>query len=265
MMAEFRSLLLDRHRNGTAAQSLSALSMAAQGVRDQLSEDVWMVLADIERALAALDGQPARPRPAADRCERTGAVRAAGAGRHRNREHGARPGVVHARCRSRAGAGAAGAWRCCGSRSAGSAHPRSTARCSRRCLWRRSRSSPSGAAIADELGSRQLLELLVIDPFNPRSVAYQLQRIRIDLRAMPNTSPTARPLRLLDSLAERVRTSDPVALAESADGHRSELDDLLAGLHRQLRDLSDAIRDQYQRQPPTLQPLFRPDVVGGTA
>ena len=114
-------------------------------------------------------------------------------------------------------------------------------------------------------GVEELLELLVIDPFNPRSVAYQLQRIRIDLRALPNTSPTARPLRLLDSLAERVRTSDPVALAESAGGHRSELDDLLAGLHRQLRDLSDAIRDQYQRQPPTLQPLFRPDGVGGTA
>ena len=32
--------------------------MAAQGVRDQLSEDVWMVLADIERALAALAANP---------------------------------------------------------------------------------------------------------------------------------------------------------------------------------------------------------------
>ena len=58
MMPEFRSLLLDRHRTGTAAQSLGALSMAAQGVRDQLSEDVWMVLADIDRALAALAANP---------------------------------------------------------------------------------------------------------------------------------------------------------------------------------------------------------------
>src|SRR4029453_7038992 len=40
------------------AQSLGALSMAAQGVRDQLSEDVWMVLADIERALASLAANP---------------------------------------------------------------------------------------------------------------------------------------------------------------------------------------------------------------
>src|SRR4029077_18995892 len=58
MMPEFRSLLLDRQRTGTVAQSLGALSMAAQGVRDQLSEDVWMVLADMERALAALAANP---------------------------------------------------------------------------------------------------------------------------------------------------------------------------------------------------------------
>ena len=51
-------MLLDRHRTGTAAQSIGALSLAAQGVRDQLSEDVWIVLADIERALAALAANP---------------------------------------------------------------------------------------------------------------------------------------------------------------------------------------------------------------
>jgi uncharacterized alpha-E superfamily protein len=110
-----------------------------------------------------------------------------------------------------------------------------------------------------------LLELLVIDPFNPRSVAYQLNRIRTDLRAMPNTSPTARPLRMLDSLAERVRTSDPVLLAETENGRRPELYDFLAGLHNQLRALSDAIRDHYQQQPPTQRPLFRPDALGDTA
>ena len=57
MMPEFRSLLLDRHRTGTAAQSLGALSMAAQGYATS-SPNVWMVLADIERALAALADNP---------------------------------------------------------------------------------------------------------------------------------------------------------------------------------------------------------------
>ena len=108
MMPEFRSLLLDRHRAGTAAQSLGALSMAAQGVRDQLSEDVWMVLAEIERALAALAATRTTRACSSTDAGRAGAVRAAGAGRDRRREHGPRPRLVHARLRPRAGAGAAG-------------------------------------------------------------------------------------------------------------------------------------------------------------
>ncbi len=43
-----------RHRRPVARRAVAA----AQGVRDQLSEDVWMVLADIERALAALTANP---------------------------------------------------------------------------------------------------------------------------------------------------------------------------------------------------------------
>ena len=110
-----------------------------------------------------------------------------------------------------------------------------------------------------------MIELLVLDPYNPRSVAYQLQRIRTDLRALPNTSPTSRPLRLLDALVERVRIADPVVLAESADGRRAPLEEFLVGLQHQLRGLSGAIRDQYQQPPPTQRPLFRSDALGGTA
>ena len=70
-------------------------------------------------------------------------------------------------------------------------------------------------------GVDAVLELLVIDPFNPRSVAYQLQRIRIDLRALPNTSPTARPLRLLDAWPNGYAPADPVALADPQMAVRS--------------------------------------------
>jgi hypothetical protein len=82
---------------------------------------------------------------------------------------------------------------------------------------------------------------------------------------LPNSSPTARPLRLLDALAERVRIADPVALAESANGRRVQLEEFLAGLQNQLRALSEAIRDQYQQPPPTQRPLFSTDALGGTA
>jgi uncharacterized circularly permuted ATP-grasp superfamily protein/uncharacterized alpha-E superfamily protein len=264
MMPEFRSLLLDRHRTGTAAQSLAALSMAAQGVRDQLSEDVWMVLADIERALASLVANPDdQGLQLTDASERvlSGLLALAGiATENMVRDPGwymldSGRGLERALqilallrvtiCRERA--------------------PDSdrlvleavlTAAESIVTFRRRYRTRFSVDAVID---------LLVIDPFNPRSVAYQLQRIRADLRTLPNTSPTSRPLRLLDALAERVRIADPVALAESANGRRVPLEEFLAGLQNQLRALSEAIRDQYQQPPPTQRPLFRTDALGGTA
>jgi uncharacterized circularly permuted ATP-grasp superfamily protein/uncharacterized alpha-E superfamily protein len=263
MFTEFRSLLLDRHRTGTVAQSLAALSLAAQGVRDQLSEDVWIVLADVERALAALSANPYdQGLQLTDISERvlSGLLALAGiATENMVRDPG---------------------WYMLDS-GRGLERALQVVALLRVTICQEGAADTDGIVLEAVLTAAEsivtfrrryhtqaidaLLELLVINPFNPRSVAYQLNRIRADLRALPNTSPTARPLRLLDSLAERVRTCDPVALAESENGRRSELHDFLGGLHNQLRALSDAIRDHYQQQPPTQRPLFRPDAVGGAA
>jgi uncharacterized circularly permuted ATP-grasp superfamily protein/uncharacterized alpha-E superfamily protein len=265
MMPEFRSMLLDRHRIGTAAQSLAALSMAAQGVRDQLSEDVWMVLADMERALAALAANPYdQGLQLADVSERvlSGLLAFAGiATENMVRDPGwymldSGRGLERALqilallrvtiCREHA--------------------PEETDHTVLEAVLTAAESIVTfRRRYRAGAGVDALLELLVIDPFNPRSVAYQLQRIRTDLRALPNTSPTARPLRLLDSLAERVRTADPVTLAESVNGRRSALEEFLSGLQSQLRALSEAIRDHYQQPPPTQRPMFRPDALGDTA
>ena len=45
------SLTADRHRPGSLAQSVERLGLAARAVRDQMSNDTWMVLAAVERAL----------------------------------------------------------------------------------------------------------------------------------------------------------------------------------------------------------------------
>ena len=57
------SLTADRQRDGSVAQSVERLGLAARAVRDQMSNDTWMVLAAVERALLHA---PARPsgRPA---------------------------------------------------------------------------------------------------------------------------------------------------------------------------------------------------------
>jgi uncharacterized circularly permuted ATP-grasp superfamily protein/uncharacterized alpha-E superfamily protein len=264
MMPEFRSILLQRHRTGSVAQSLGALSLAAQGVRDQLSEDVWMVLADIERALAALAENPHdQGLQLTDASERvlSGLLALAGiATENMVRDPGwymldSGRGLERALqtlallrvtiCRERA------------------------ADTDRLVLEAVLAAAESIVTFRRHYRTRSsvdaVLDLLVIDRFNPRSVAYQLQRIRTDLRALPNTSPTARPLRLLDGMAERVRIADPVVLAEAVDGHRAPLEEFLTGLQNQLRALSEAIRDQYQQPPPTQRPLFRTDALGDTA
>jgi uncharacterized circularly permuted ATP-grasp superfamily protein/uncharacterized alpha-E superfamily protein len=256
MMPELRSMLLDRHRAGTAAQSIGALSMAAQGVRDQLSEDVWIVLADIDRALAALAANPYdQGLQLTDASERvlSGLLALCGiASENMIRDPGwymldsgrglERALQVVALLRVTLGQ---------------QQRPESewviieavlTAAESIVTFRRRFRGRAGVEAVA---------ALLITDGTNPRSVAYQLRRIQADLRAVPNTSPTARPMRLLDSLVERVRIADLASLVESVDGRRPALDDFLRGLQQQLRSLSEAIRDQYQQAPPTQQPLFR--------
>jgi uncharacterized alpha-E superfamily protein len=266
IMTEFRSLLLDRHRAGSAAQSIGALSMAAQGVRDQLSEDVWIVLADMERALNALAGNPYdQGLQLTDASERvlSGLLALSGivsenmvrdpgwylldSGRGLERAMQVVALLKVTLCRVRA--------------------PEVERMIMETVLTAAESIVTFRRRYRGRIGLESVIELLVMDGSNPRSVAYQLQRIRTDLRAVPNTSPTARPLRLLDGLAERVRIADPVALAESdsqrlrresSDGRRAGLERLLSGLQNQLRTLSESIRDQYQQEPPTQQPLFRP-------
>ena len=255
MMPEFRALLLDRHRRGTAAQAIASLSMAAQGVRDQLSEDVWMVLADIDRALAALSANPYdQGLHLTDVSERvlSGLLALAGiisenmvrdpgwymldSGRGLERALQVLSLLQVTVCQQRA--------------------PDTDRMVVEAVMTATESILTFRRRYRGRVATEAVVELLVVDPHNPRSVSYQLHRLQTDLRAMPNTSPTARPLRLLDSLVERIRTADLVALTESVEGERPGLMTFIAGLQDQLRSLSEAIRDQYQQQPPTQQPLL---------
>jgi uncharacterized circularly permuted ATP-grasp superfamily protein/uncharacterized alpha-E superfamily protein len=255
VLPELRAMLLDRHRMGTAAQSLGALSLAASGVRDQLSDDVWMVLADMERALAALAANPHdQGLQLADAGERvlSGLLALSGiTGENMVRDPG---------------------WYLLDS-GRGLERALQVAALLRVTLTR-ARSGDVERMVFDAVltatesiltfrrryrgrtGVEAVTELLITDVYNPRSVAYQLRRMLHDLRAIPNTSPTARPVRLLDSLTEKVRIADLASFAETVDGRRPALDAFLAGLQEQLRALSEAIRDQYQQDAPSPRPLF---------
>jgi uncharacterized alpha-E superfamily protein len=87
-------------------------------------------------------------------------------------------------------------------------------------------------------------------------VAYQLNRIRHDLVAIPGTSPTARQLRLVDSIYGRLRNADLTELCASVDDRRPRLTEFIAGLQNRFRDLALAIRDQYHKPPLAPQPML---------
>nr|MDP9166788.1 circularly permuted type 2 ATP-grasp protein [Actinomycetota bacterium] len=52
------ALTADRHRAGSLAQSVERLGSAARAVRDQMSNDTWMVLAAVDRAVLRSSGTP---------------------------------------------------------------------------------------------------------------------------------------------------------------------------------------------------------------
>jgi uncharacterized alpha-E superfamily protein len=109
----------------------------------------------------------------------------------------------------------------------------------------------SVAAVAD---------LMLFDATNPRSLVYQLERLRTNLTDLPGSSGSSRPERIVAEISTLLRRSDPAALgAVTAEGRREELADLLGEIHAALRDLADVITATQLALPGDMQPLWGPD------
>ncbi|HLY81687.1 MAG TPA: circularly permuted type 2 ATP-grasp protein, partial [Acidimicrobiales bacterium] len=94
-----------------------------------------------------------------------------------------------------------------------------------------------------------MLDLVLLDPDNPRSLAYQLDRLREDLEAFPRPDDGTRLApaeRTLLHTSTALRVADTVALARAGpDGTRPELDGLLAKILSGLHDIADAIAQAH--------------------
>ena len=103
-------------------------------------------------------------------------------------------------------------------------------------------------------------DLVLLDAENPRSLVYQFERLRADLRTLPDSSGSSRTERLVDEIGTRLRRVDPRDLEDvTPDGRRAELADLLNTLHAELRDLSGVITATHLSLPGGMQPLWGPD------
>lgn len=249
--AEFRSLLLDARRPGSAAHGVARLREAMEGVRDQLSGDTWRVFANIDRATRALRSS-AHP--------------------HRTAESGGRMlaamlslyGVTANMIRDtgwhmiEAGRYLERGLQLCELLTAGFAERRD---------GRAARNVLEAVLIASESvvtyrrryrGSARaadVLDLLLLDRSNPRSLRFALDELRTHLAAMPASTGSTRAERLLDHLETELGVVDVSSLGAATHGRRDVLVDFLAHVKEQLERLSDAVRHLHFESGPPAVPL----------
>jgi uncharacterized circularly permuted ATP-grasp superfamily protein/uncharacterized alpha-E superfamily protein len=265
------SLTVDRERPGSLAQSVERLGLAARAVRDQMSRDTWMVLGGVERTLAELSesspgppGEPGEPSAPADDTE-LAAVQAATLAGMLALSGVAAESVVRDVDWTMTDIGKRierGLWLTAlleatllKARSPGAEQTiieSTLVACESSVIYLRRNLGAVGVAT--------VAELALFDAENPRSLAYQLERLRADLRALPGASGSSRAERLVDEISTRLRRLDPAALDQvNADGQRAKLAGLLSGMHDGLLDLADVITATQLSLPGEMQPLWGPD------
>jgi uncharacterized circularly permuted ATP-grasp superfamily protein/uncharacterized alpha-E superfamily protein len=257
------SLSADRHRSGSLAQSVERLGLAARSVRDQMSNDTWMVLAAVERALLHAADSPPESQSEGDAfLSSTSSLTLAGmlalsgvAAESMVRDVGWTMMDIGKRIERGLAVTALLRATLTTVRSPGAEQTitESTLEaCESSVIYRRrTLGKVSVAAVAD---------LVLFDAENPRSLVYQLERLRANLKALPGSSGSSRPERLVDEIVTRLRRLDPVGLeAVTPDGTRPEFAGLLGGMHGDLRGLSKLITATHLSLPGEMQPLWGPN------
>ncbi|MGW0158563.1 circularly permuted type 2 ATP-grasp protein [Mycobacterium sp. NPDC003323] len=256
------SLTADRRRPGSLAQSVERLGQAARGVRDQMSNDTWMVLAAVDRAVGARARQP-ESHAAGDAYLLTahtqtlaGMLALSGmAAESMVQDIGWTMMDIGKRIERSLGLTALLRATLTTVRRPGAEQTVTESMlvaCESSVIYRRRNlGKVSIVAVAD---------LVLFDGENPRSLIYQFDRLHQDLRRLPSASGSSRPERLADDITARLRRVDPADLEiTGTGGTRTELADLLDGLHADLRELSDLITTAHLSLPTGMQPLWGPD------
>lgn len=256
------ALTADRFRAGSLAQSVERLGLAARSVRDQMSNDTWMVLAAVDRAVSHPSGSPPESHAegegylAAAHSQTLAGMLALSGVAAESMVHDVGWTMMDIGKRIERGIWLAALMRATLTnvrrRGAEQTITESTlVACESSVMYRRrTLGKVSVAAVAD---------LMLFDEENPRSLAYQFERLRVNLKALPSSSGSTRPERLIEEVAARLRRLDTDDLEVVTDGRRAELDGLLSGIHADLRELSRVITATHLSLPGGMQPLWGPD------
>ena len=237
---DFRSLLVDGERSGSVAQSLEAMRDALSGVRDQWSSDVWRIFGVVDRAQETLLGNPGGHQVAESAGRMlTGVLSLAGVTANMIRDPG---------------------WHMI---SLGRYVERSqqlrllldalTERhgldVDREVLGAVLTAAESSVThrrrYRDHVRPAGVLDLLIKDPENPRSLAFSLARAAEHLAALPLSTGSTRPERLLAALATDVEETDVAVLVAIGGVDRPNLWAFLDATGAQLDRLAEAVADLH--------------------
>ncbi|MFC4124211.1 circularly permuted type 2 ATP-grasp protein [Nocardia rhizosphaerae] len=246
----------DRHLPGSLSHAVDHYGSAARAVRDQLSGDTWMILGAVDRALAEFRGADSEQENALSAVHSVtlaALLSLSGIGAESMvRDTGWY--VMDIGKRIERGLSVTALFNAALTQVSPPEVERVvaesvlTATESAVSYRRRHRGSAHVAALAG---------LLLFDPGNPRSLVYQLDRLEADFQALPGGTGASRSQRLLADAQRMLRRVDPDDLEHTdADGLRTELAELLDGVHLRLRKLSESFETTKLAVPVSIQPLW---------
>ncbi|WP_370250096.1 circularly permuted type 2 ATP-grasp protein [Nocardioides sp.] len=239
--AEFRGLLLDPGRVGSAAHALDGLRDALDGVRDQLSSDTWRVFGAVGRAAQALGENPHshQVEESAGRML-TGILSLQGVTASMMRDPG---------------------WHSIGlgrslERALQVCHLLAATTTVRRGLDVDRAVLDAVLAAAESAVTHRrryrgyvrpggVLELLLTDADNPRSVGFALAEAAAHLAALPASTGSSRPERLVADLREQLADTDIATLVAIGGEGRPHLVAFLDQFLAQLARVADAVAEVH--------------------
>lgn len=249
--AEFRSLLLDAGRPGSAAHSIARLRDAMEGVRDQLSGDTWRVFSNIDRATRALRSSPHPHRTA----ESAGRMLAAMLSLYGVTANMIRDSGWHM---IEAGRHLERGLQLCQVLVVGATERRDL-RGDREVLEALLLASESVVTYRRRYrGSTRtadVLDLLLRDADNPRSLRFSLAEARRHLTQLPSSTGSTRPERLLEQLESELDQIDVAELSAVTAGRRPHLAAYLEETVSRLEQLARAVSNLHFESGPPPVPL----------
>ncbi len=255
-LQRIRDLMIAPAAEGSVAQSLSGLREAARAVRDQLSGDTWLVLGATDRAIAELADAPGDGGGLTLSTTQAAVLSSMLALSGLASENMVRdPGWYFLDVGRRL------------------ERAQQLTTMLRSTLTRAHSSAVDSLVVESVLSAAEsgvtyrrryrgriqiatMLELLLLDADNPRSLAYQVAQARTDLRALPHSSGTSRPQRRLEDLEARLRRVRPADLVDvDGAGGLPDLRELLDSVYQALRGIAEAVEGQHFWHPAPMQTL----------